>query len=78
MAKRKTYHTCRSGDGSWNVTHGHDIVSTHASQPDAEQHALILGRQAEDDGGLSRVVLHLADGSIREERTYGKDARRLG
>jgi hypothetical protein len=28
------------------------------------------------DGGLGQTVLHEADGTIREERTYGKDSEK--
>ena len=72
---RKVYHSVLS-QGPWKIRHNDQTVSTHETQKDAEQAAMELGRRAEADGSLGQAVLHKGDGTIREERIYGKDPER--
>jgi Uncharacterized protein conserved in bacteria (DUF2188) len=77
MAKqtRKVFHSSLTKTG-WVVTEGGQTVSRHTNQKGAETAARIAGRRAFEDGGLGQAVLHKRDGTIREERTYGKDPER--
>ena len=73
--KRHVFHSSLTKTG-WVVTEGGETVSRHTNQRGAETAARIAGRRALDDGGLGQAVLHKSDGTIREERTYGKDPER--
>ena len=73
---RKVFHSSPNGDKGWKVTSGGKTVSTHRTQHGSERAAVNAGRRAHDVGGLGQAVLHKSDGTIREERTYGKDPRR--
>ena len=73
--KRKVFHSSLTKKG-WVVTEGGETVSRHENQKDNEAAAIAAGRKAYEDGGLGQAVLHKSDGSIREERTYGKDPER--
>jgi hypothetical protein len=75
MQKRKVFHSSLTKTG-WVVKEGGEVVSRHTNQKVAETAARKAGRQAHDRGGLGQVVLHKRDGTIREERTYGKDPER--
>ena len=75
MAPRKVYHSTPSGTG-WKVTQSGKTVSNHKTQAAAEAAAIAAGRAAQNDGGKGQAVLHKADGTIREERTYGADPKR--
>ena len=70
--KRKVFHSSLTNSG-WAVTEGGETVSRHSNQKANEAAAVAAGRKAHEDGGLGQAVLHKSDGSIREERTYGKD-----
>lgn len=72
MAKRSVFHSVPSKDG-WRVTQSKETVSVHKTQKEAEAAATAAGRAAEQAGGKGQAVLHKADGTIREERTYGAD-----
>ncbi|WP_442869745.1 DUF2188 domain-containing protein [Bradyrhizobium sp. CCBAU 65884] len=74
MAKRQVFHSVPSKEG-WAVKHKGELVSNHRTQKAAEGAAIRAGHKAEDQGGLGQAVLHKADGTIREERTYGADPR---
>ena len=74
MAKRTVFHSVPDGD-AWKVTSGGKTVSRHRTQENSENAATAAGRKAEASGGLGQAVLHKTDGTIREERTYGKDPR---
>ena len=77
MAKqtRQVFHSSPSKDG-WKVTSGGKTLSTYDTQKESEAAAIEAGRSAERKGGLGQAVLHKADGTIREERTYGSDPER--
>jgi hypothetical protein len=75
MSKRKVFHSSPSVDG-WKVTSGGKTLSHHRTQGNSEKAAIRAGHKAEDAGGLGQAVLHRSDGTIREERTYGKDPGR--
>ena len=53
-----------------------EIVASARSQSAAEQIAVKAARTVQDKGGLAQVVFHTENGTIREERTYGKDPER--
>ncbi len=80
MAKpptRKVYHSTPNKQGNgWVVTSDGKKVSGHRKQATAEKAAQAAGRKAENAGGLGQAVHHKADGTIREERTYGKDPKK--
>ena len=75
MAKqqRQVFHSIQTKKDGWVVLLDQQVVSKHANQKEAEQAAIEEGRAADDAGGLGQAVLHKSDGTIREERTYGKD-----
>lgn len=73
--KRNVFHSSLTKTG-WVVTEGGETVSRHGNQKDAETAARKAGRKAHAKGGLGQAVLHKRDGTIREERTYGKDPER--
>jgi hypothetical protein len=73
--KRKVFHSSLTKTG-WVVTEGGETISRNSNQKANEAAAIAAGRGAHKDGGLGQAVLHKSDGSIREERTYGKDPER--
>lgn len=77
MAKKPTravYHSTPDPRGSgWVVTKDGKKVSGHRKQETAEKASQAAGRRAHSEGGLGQAVHHKRDGTIREERTYGKD-----
>jgi len=75
MAKRHVFHSSLTKQG-WAVTEGGETVSRHRNQKEAETATRNAGRKAYSEGGLGQAVLHKSDGTIREERTYGKDPER--
>jgi hypothetical protein len=78
MAKtptRQVFNSSLSKKG-WIVTKGGKTISSHDSQKEAEAAAIAAARGVYDGGGLGQAVLHKKDGTIREERTYGKDPER--
>jgi hypothetical protein len=60
----------------WQVRKAKQIVSAHSTQRESEAAAIKLARGTYEGGGLGQAVLHKSDGTIREERTYGKDPER--
>jgi hypothetical protein len=72
MAKRSVFHSSPTTTG-WKVTLNGQTLSNHRTQRASEAAAIKAGHAAEDKGGLGQAVLHRTDGTIREERTYGKD-----
>lgn len=74
MAKRQVFNSSPS-KGGWKVTQGGQTISNHKTQKASEAAAIKLGHKAENAGGLGQAVLRKADGTIREERTYGADPR---
>lgn len=78
MAKvaRQVFHSILTKDHGWVVTLDKQVQSKHPTQKAAEKAAIEEARAAYEDGGLGQAVLHKSDGTIREERTYGKDPER--
>jgi hypothetical protein len=72
---RRVYHSVPAKAG-WKVESGGKTVSSHRTQAASEKAAIAAGHKAEKQGGLGQAVLHKADGTIREERTYGADPRK--
>jgi hypothetical protein len=72
---RQVFHSQLTKEG-WEVRKEKETVSSHATQEDAEADAIERARAAYEKGGLGQAVLHKSDGTIREERTYGKDPER--
>jgi len=60
----------------WVVKEGGETLSRHRNQREAEVAACLAGRRAYLAGGLGKAVFHKSDGTIREERTYGRDQER--
>jgi hypothetical protein len=73
--KRQVFNSSLSKKG-WIVTNGGKTQSTHETQKKAEAAAIAAAKKVYDAGGLAQAVLHKSDGTIREERTYGKDPER--
>ena len=74
-SKRLVFHSSLTRNG-WVVTEGGETVSRNSNQKANEAAAIAAGRKAYQVGGLGQAVLHKSDGSIREERSYGKDPER--
>lgn len=75
MPKRQVFHSSPSKDG-WKVTQSGKTVSTHETQKASEAAAVAAGHAVHNKGTNSQAVLHKADGTIREERTYGADPKK--
>jgi hypothetical protein len=73
--KRMVFHSSLTKNG-WVVIEGGETISRNSNQKANEAAAIAAGRKAYRDGGLGQAVLHKSDGTIREERTYGKDPER--
>jgi hypothetical protein len=73
--KRHVFHSSLTKTG-WVVREGGETVSRNSNQKANEAAAIAAGRKAYQAGGLGQAVLHKKDGTIREERTYGKDPER--
>lgn len=71
----QVFHSILTKDG-WTVTLKNRTVSRHRTQKESEMAATAAGRNAHAKGGLGQAVFHKADGSIREERTYGSGRNR--
>ena len=72
---RRVFHSTLTKTG-WIVSEGGEIVSRNSNQGANEAAAIAAGQKANQDGSLGQVVLHKNDGTIREERTYGRDPER--
>lgn len=72
---RHVFHSSLTKTG-WAVREGGETISRNSNQKANEAAAIAAGRKAYEEGGLGQAVLHKSDGSIREERTYGKDPER--
>jgi hypothetical protein len=70
--KRRVFHSIRTRLG-WQVKEKGKTVSRHATQDESHRTAVAAGRNAYLNGWLSQAVLHKSDGTIGEERTYGRD-----
>jgi hypothetical protein len=75
QAKRRVFHSIRTKVG-WQVKEGGKTLSRHATQAESHAAAVAAGKRAYESGGLAQAILHKADGSIKEERTYGRDPTR--
>ena len=75
MAKieRQVFHSILTKKDGWVVLLDKQVVSKHGTQQEAEGAAVQEAKAAYEDAGLGQAVLHKQDGTIREERTYGKD-----
>lgn len=56
-------------NGNWSVTHQGAVLSTHALKTDAVDAGVAVARANQP----SQLVIHRADGTIEDERTYGDD-----
>ncbi len=70
--ERKVYHVEPSkGREGWDIKEeGQDRAESHHQR---KQEAVIIARKMAKSHPLGQVVIHKADGSVEEERTYGKD-----
>ncbi len=75
MPERKVYHVEPSRDRE-----GWDIKEQGAMKPEShhqrKQEAVLVARKMAKSHPLGQVVIHKADGSVEEERTYGRDPDR--
>lgn len=69
--RREVFHSSLTRLG-WVVKEGGETLSRHRSQKEAELAARLACRKAYLSGGLAQAVFHKSDGSIREERSYGR------
>ena len=65
---RKRYDVVPNGS-AWRVTHQRMTLSNHARKPDAIDAGVRVARA----NMPSQLVIHRADGTIEDERTYGDD-----
>lgn len=68
MATRKRYVVVPSG-AEWAVKHNGVVLSTHSTK----QPAIDAGVKVARANAPSQLVIHRADGTIEDERTYGDD-----
>ena len=73
---RRVFHSSLMKTG-WIVSEGGEIVSRNSNQGANEAAAIAAGQKANQDGSLGQVVLHKNDGTIREERIYGREPERM-
>ena len=72
----RVFHSSLTKTG-WIVSEGGEIVSRSSNQRANEAAAIAAGQKANQDGSLGQVVLHKNDGTIREERIYGREPERM-
>lgn len=65
---RKQYRVLPSS-GAWKVTHNGLTLSTHLTKPPAVDAGVSVARANQP----SQLIIHRADGTFEEERTYGDD-----
>jgi len=70
---RHVFHSMLTSHDGWVVLLDNEVQSKHANQIEAEAAANAKSHAFYEAGGLGRAVFHKADGTIREERTYGED-----
>lgn len=68
MAKRKRYNVVPSGT-NWSLTHEGRVLSNHVLKTEAVN----AGVKVAKANAPSQLVIHRADGTIEDERTYGDD-----
>lgn len=75
MAKieRQVFHSILTKKDGWVVLLEQQVVSKHGTQQEAEAAAIQEAKAVHADGVHGQAVFHKQDGTIREERTYGKD-----
>lgn len=65
---RKQYHVSPSGS-NWKLTLAGVTLSTHITKPPAIDAGVAVARANQP----SQLLIHRADGTIEDERTYGDD-----
>jgi hypothetical protein len=65
---RKRYNAVPSGS-QWQVTHAGSVLSTHATKHPAVNAGVVVAYANQP----SQLVIHRANGTIEDERTYGND-----
>lgn len=68
MAKRNRYDVVPNGT-NWSVKHEGRVLSTHVLKTEAVDAGVKVARANQP----SQLVIHRADGTIEDERTYGGD-----
>ena len=76
MSERRIFHSILTKEDGWVVKTESRILSRHGSQEESEAAAIVAGNRVYEAGGLAQAIMHKSDGTIREERTYGKDPER--
>ena len=72
MSKRVVYHVLPNKDqGVWKVKR--EGAGRAASIHDDKDDAFEKARELAQNNPISQVKIHKRDGTIQEERTYGKD-----
>jgi hypothetical protein len=75
MLKRVVYHVVPDKDqGVWKVKR--EGAERAASIHDGKDDAFEKARELAQNNPLSQVKIHKRDGTIQEERTYGKDPKK--
>ena len=72
MAERKVYHVAPSqGREGWDIKEeGREKPESHHMR---KREAVTFARKMAKAAPLAQVIIHKADGSVEEERSYGKD-----
>jgi hypothetical protein len=65
---RKRYDVVPHGT-NWRVTHAGQTLSSHVLKPPAIESGVKVARANQP----SQLIIHRADGTIEDERTYGND-----
>jgi len=71
MSERTVRHVAPNPKGGWDVKK--EKASRASKHFDRKQDAVDYGRQSSKQEPLGQLKIHKKDGTIQEERTYGKD-----
>lgn len=72
MSERQVYHVSPAREaGDWEVKE--EGAARARSRHQSKQEAVTEARRLARSRPLGRIVIHNSDGTIQEERTYGKD-----
>lgn len=65
---RKQFHVVPNGS-LWKVSHAGRVLSNHLSKSAAVDAGVAVAKQNQP----SQLIIHRANGTIEDERTYGQD-----
>jgi hypothetical protein len=76
MAQREIFHVTPFHNG-WQVKGQGATRFDQEAVVDTKERAVQLAREAAAEFDRSQIIIHKADGTIEEERTYGDDPRSI-